>query len=235
MAFKAKAYSLRGLLSHRGPCYNPTMNSSATTEGDLQVDPDQYDRKVPTGWKFIIDLRMKDPSLSWKQIAKTVGYNYQTVLLWTARPDFQRYENWVISKQFSLLRTAEEEHNRKAVLERVRGKFESHMEEMQDRLLTILDTAEDPSLQAKIAQDWLDRSGAPAQRLDNSKRTFAMVMTPRMIEEFFERSKQAGLTLEGEIISQEGYSNPHALASQRHVDEVDSVVEARIARHQAEA
>jgi len=188
--WRCLAAAFRGImgLSFMGPSRPGTDPNTPTLD-------EQYDRRVPSGWKFALDLKLKDPGLGWKAIAKAIGYSYQTVLMWTTRPEFQRYESWVVSRQFSPL-IPEEERKRQSVIDRVRGKFETHMEEMQDRLLVLLDTVDDPSLQAKIAQDWLDRGGAPAARLDNGKRGFALVMSPEMINAFFERSKEAGLIID---------------------------------------
>lgn len=197
----------------RGPPYNNgTMGAGAlagvpslpvgllrpsTTEGE------PYDRPVPTKWKLVLELRLKNLNESWKTIAKLAGYSYQTVLMWSKDPEFQRYETWLIERRLIDTATPEQRAQQKATMERVRDKFESHAEEMQERLLTILETAEEPGLQAKIAQDWLDRSGAPAQRVDSGRRGFAVVMTEEMLASFFARSREAGLTIEAEPIAQQ--------------------------------
>lgn len=158
-----------------------------------------YDRPVPTGWKMAVDLRLKNPGLSWKEIAKAIGYSYQTVLLWVKRPEYQRYEAFIVRNQLS-----EEspviQAERKATLDRVREKIESHSEEMLDRLLTIIETAEEPALQAKVAQDWLDRAGAVSQRAERNPRGFTLVMQPDVLQMFFDRAKEAGLIVDGEVV-----------------------------------
>jgi transposase len=165
-------------------------------EGNIRRE---YDRPVPTGWKMVVDLRLKQPGISWRDVAKIVGYSYQTVLYWTKQSGFQRYETFMIEGQ--MLDDPIKALESKATLDRVRERIESHSEEMLDRLLVILDTSEEPALQAKIAQDLLDRAGLPAQRNEKTARGFTLIMSEEMVKTFMERSREAGLldVVEGEV------------------------------------
>lgn len=155
----------------------------------------QYDRPVPTPWKMAVELRVKNPSASWKEVAKSLGYSHQTLLIWAKKPEFQRYENFVLQRILPDLPVAVE-LERKAVMQRVAERFETHAEEMQERLLTILETTEDTKLQAAIAQDWLDRTGAGAKR-PNDSRGFAVIMSEELLERFMLRAGEAGVELRG--------------------------------------
>jgi|SRR5690606_10653670 transposase len=178
----------------------------ALTFGDtLPAAPGEatYDRPVPLQWKIAVRLRIANPGMPWKQIAKHIGVSQQTVYLWTKKPEFQRYEAWAVD-QVKLDLPPELVEARKAVADRVRAKFESHAEEMQDRLLAILETEDDPKLQASIAQDWLDRAGHAPLRKDSGPRGVAVVMTPEILERFFGRAAEAfeGKTLDanGQVV-----------------------------------
>lgn len=160
----------------------------------------EYDRVVPTPWKMVVELRVKNPAASWKEIAKSVGYSHQTVLCWTKKAEFQRYENFVLARILPEV-PVRVEMERRATMQRVADRFETHAEEMQERLLVLLETVEDPKLQAQIAQDWLDRSGAGVQK-PSDKRGFALVMSDEVMSAFFTRAMEAGIIRESGSLAQ---------------------------------
>ena len=108
-------------------------------------------------------MRMKDPRLPLNEAAKSLGYSPTTLYMWTKRPEYIRYENWLVSKQWDGVPPAERAE-RQASQARIKERFEEHAEEMQDRLLAILDTVDDPKIQTQVAMDWLDRAGHSVQR-----------------------------------------------------------------------
>jgi hypothetical protein len=63
---------------------------------------------------------------------------------------------------------------------------------MQGRLLTILETVDDPKIIKEIAQDWLDRAGAGAPNR-TATRALAVVVSDEVMQRFFTRAQEAGL------------------------------------------
>jgi transposase len=162
-----------------------------------------YDRPVPLQWKLAVQMRIQNPGIPWKQVAKSLGISHQTIYIWTKKPEFQRYEAWCVD-QVKIEIPEEMVRAQAAVADRVRSRFETHAEEMQDRLIAILETEDDPKLQASIAQDWLDRAGHSAVRKDNGPRGVALVMTPEVLERLMGRAAEAfdGKTLDvhGQVV-----------------------------------
>jgi DNA-binding MarR family transcriptional regulator len=127
---------------------------------------------VRTEFKLMAELRCQAPDIGKSDIAKRLGVSYQTVRMWLMRPEYQRYENWVIRQVYDALPLEE-----RALRADVTETFQTFASEMQERLLHIVETTEDEKLQAAIAHDWLDRSGHSAvKKTDN--RSFTFVLTP---------------------------------------------------------
>lgn len=167
-------------------------DAAAVHEFEQEVrNGELYDRVVPTGMKMLAQMRVKNPMESVKTVAKAIGVSYQTAKIWMKRPDYQRYESWLM--KHSLPELPEETRiARETIAERVREKFESHAEDMQDRLLEILETVDDPRLQAEIAKDWLDRTGHGARR-EEKKGSSVMVLSGEAMAEILRRAEEAGL------------------------------------------
>jgi hypothetical protein len=147
----------------------------------------------------VADLRVKDPSITAKELGSRTGYNPQTIGIWLRRPDYQRYENWVMRGHFEVSITREREAV--AVQTRVRERLEECAPEMLDRLIEIAETIDDPKVQAQIAQDLLDRAGHGALK-HQMKSGLAMIMTEEMLMNFALRAREAGLVgiVEGEVV-----------------------------------
>jgi hypothetical protein len=146
---------------------------------------------------MLADMRLKDPRIPLTEAAKSLGYAHTTLYVWIRRPEYIRYENWLISRDWQPLPPGERAE-RQASMTRVKERFEAHAEEMQDRLLAILDTVDDPKLQAQVAQDWLDRSGAAAQKTAPA-RGLTLVADERLLKRFLDRAVEAELVVEGEV------------------------------------
>lgn len=116
---------------------------------------------VPTAWKMLAEMRVQAPDATYKSLAASLGYNAITISRWVQDPLYQAYENFVIGKVSDELPVHLREE-RTASLERVQKKFIEHAEEMQDRLIELARTVDDPKVQVAIAQDFLDRAGAGA-------------------------------------------------------------------------
>ena len=114
---------------------------------------------VRTEWKLMAEIRTREPNVPLSEVAKRLGYSYQTVLQWSKRPLYQAYETWLVRGTYDALppevRRAKED---------VQEQFAEFAGSMQDRLLTILETTPDAKLQVQIATDWLDRAGHAAVR-----------------------------------------------------------------------
>jgi hypothetical protein len=155
---------------------------------------------VPAAWKVVADLRVKDPTLTLKQLGASVGYNSGTVWKWTKDPAYQRYENWVLSGQMPSV-SREMELARADTVARVKERLGTHAEEMYDRLLFILETSDDAKLQKEIAQDLLDRAGVMSQRQQGPQRSFTIPLTEDTVIMFLTRAREAGLVVEGVVDS----------------------------------
>lgn len=155
-------------------------------------------------WRMLADMRMKDPRLPLCDAAKALGYSATTLYMWTKRPEYVRYENWLVSRIWDGVPPAERAE-RQASMVRVRERFEEHAGEMQDRLLAILDTVDDPKVQAQVAQDWLDRSGAAVQR-NVAPRGLTLIADAKLLERFLTRAIEAELIpiAAGELPCSEG-------------------------------
>lgn len=109
---------------------------------------------VRTEFKLMAEMRVREPNIPLSDIAKRLGFSYQTILMWSKKPLYQAYETWLVRNEYAALppevRRAKEE---------VQDGFAEFAGEMQDRLLAILETTPDQRLAATIAQDWLDRAG----------------------------------------------------------------------------
>ena len=168
---------------------------TAIPSGEMRKDAPAdvpYDRVVPTEWKLAVQRKLMDPTATWKQVAKDLGFTQQTVYIWTRNPEFQRYENWCITKELRDL-PPEVRARRADARERLELGFETHAEEMQERLLAILATTDDEKLQASIAQDWLDRTPGGQSVRTTDKRSLQLVMTPELLEMFEIRRREAEL------------------------------------------
>jgi DNA-binding MarR family transcriptional regulator len=147
----------------------------------------EYDRPVRTEYKLLAALRAQPGAPSLREVADRLGYSYSAVLQWTKRPDYQRYESWLINQQFIELAP-----EGKKLREVISDQFSEYAQYMQERLLAILDSTHNERLQKEIAQDWLDRAGhGPIRRSDG--RSIQLVLTPELVQQLRDRAAEAQL------------------------------------------
>lgn len=142
---------------------------------------------IRTEFKLLALRRVEQPNARVADLAAGLGYAYLTVLNWLKRPDYQAYENWLINKVY------EPPPEVREARVRVQEKFETHAEEMQDRLLGILDHIDDPKIHKEIALEWLDRAGHAVVR-KHEVRQLSMTLTADALQLLEQRSREAGLT-----------------------------------------
>ena len=161
---------------------------------------ESFGEAVPTAWKLCVQVRVKDPGVPIKELARMLGYAPTTVYLWTKNPKYQRYEDYVVRQVQSAV-PERVDKGRTEVAKSVAERFLTHAEEMQDRLLAILDTVDDPKLQASIAEGWLDRAGFAVPK-GKQERAFAVVISDDMMQTFLDRAREASLlpAIDGEVI-----------------------------------
>lgn len=153
--------------------------------------PDVYPGGVvPVTWKRCVQLKLENPGINLKEIGKVLGVNQQTVGGWTRQFAYQQYENWCISKLPPEVSTLIEKDQKDALV-RVREKFETYLDDMQDRLMLILETTESEKLQVEIIQDAFDRTGFASKK--DAPRSTPFIFTPDAVREFFNRAEEAGL------------------------------------------
>mgnify|MGYP005818496997 CR=1 FL=1 len=109
---------------------------------------------VRTEYKLLAGLRTEHPEWTVKELASRLGYSGGAIRTWLKSPEYQRFENWLLKKTWEAMPALVRESH-----EQVQERFADFAGYMQERLLDIIDTSEDPKLQAQVAQDWLDRAG----------------------------------------------------------------------------
>jgi transposase-like protein len=150
---------------------------------------------VPVGWKVLVEQRRQFPGASLRELAKTIGVNQQTVYSWVKKPEYQRYENWVLTQKFEGAPETKQEAVRDAVAG-VKLKYETYLDEMFDRLQHILETTESEKLQTEIILDGFDRVGLVSKK-DAAARVTPILVTPEVMQEFMDRASEAGLMPRG--------------------------------------
>lgn len=154
---------------------------------------DQYPGPaVPLLWKRIVDLRMDQPGIKGTEIARELGINQQTVYLITRKVEYQKYEDWRLRKVVPLATVELGTAVRRDAVQIVREKYETYLDEMQDRLMHILETTQSEKLQVEIIHDTYDRMGFVSKK-DSAARVTPIVMTGEAMREFMNRAKEAGL------------------------------------------
>lgn len=143
----------------------------------------------------MVELKLQQPGITGKELAKVLGYNQQTIYLWQRRADYQAYENWALTKEVPQVSLVVEEA-RVETLHKVRERFETYTEEMQDRLLAIIRMTDNEKLQAELCQDFLDRAGVEKVKPKDAERKTPILFTPEAVQEFFHRAAEAGLVPE---------------------------------------
>ncbi len=145
---------------------------------------------VPLTWKMCVQLKLENPGITNKELAKSLGVNQQTVGLWVSRYEYQQYEDWCLKKKAPSLSLIAEEKKQEALV-LVRDRFESYLEEMQHRLMHILETTDSEKLQVEIIHDTFDRVGFASKK--DAPRATPIVVTADAMVEFMRRAREAGI------------------------------------------
>lgn len=154
---------------------------------------DVYDAPVKVEWKLMATVRADEPSVTNVDLSRRVGVNQNTISRWLRDSQYQRYENWILTKNFDALPL-----DTRDVIQDVTDDFVDGSPEMQDRLRSIIAMTNDPKLEASLCQDWLDRAGYAPQRKVANNGGKTLVLTAEAMEVIFRRGREAGLT-EGAI------------------------------------
>jgi transposase-like protein len=159
---------------------------------------------IPFGWKRCVELQVQNPGITLKELAKELQVNAGTICGWRKRPEYQQYENWVLQREapsaITAIMPAAQVDRVKAVKER----FETYLDEMESRLMHILETTESEKLQVEIIQDIFDRTGFAPKK--DEARVTPLVVTGEAMAEFMRRAAEAGISVipapvvEGEVI-----------------------------------
>jgi hypothetical protein len=149
---------------------------------------DVYDVPVRVEWKLMASIRTDAPTTTNVELAKSIGVNVNTIGRWLKEPQYQRYENWMLTKNFETRPLSD----REAILD-VSDEFTEGSLEMQDRLRNIISMTNDPKLEASLCQDWLDRAGYAPQRKIAQSGGKTLVLTAEAMEVIFRRGHEAGL------------------------------------------
>lgn len=147
-----------------------------------------FDVPVRVEWKLMASLRSDSPTVTNVELAKRIGVNVNTITRWLGDPGYQRYENWILTKNFEAMPL-----ERKVVEADVQATLQGNAPEMADRLYKIIESTGDPKLEAELCQDWLDRAGFAAQRKVATSQLRPVILTAEAAEIFFRRAKEAGL------------------------------------------
>jgi len=142
---------------------------------------------VRTELKMLAHLLLESPASSNKELGAALGVSAGAISHWRKSAEYQRFENWLLRKHVESLPPA-----LRTIREQVEEKFQDFAGYMQDRLLHILDTSEDPKIQVDVAHDWLDRAGfAPVKKQMSG--VFSLNLTADAVKELQRREFEAGL------------------------------------------
>jgi hypothetical protein len=138
----------------------------------------------------VVQIKLDNPGITKNELAKAVGVNGQTIAVWFRKLEFQQYENWVLHNLEPEQAAAVQE--RKDAIQTARTKYETYLDEMQDRLFSILETTESEKLQVDIIFDSMDRVGLVSKK--DAPRATPIVMTGEAMAEFMRRAVECGIT-----------------------------------------
>src|SRR3977135_2309530 len=102
-----------------------------------------YDIPIRVEWKLMASLRADAPSTSNVELGKRVGVNVNTITRWLNDPEYQRYENWILTKNFDALPLSTRQD-----LRSVQDRIAEGSPEMLDRLYGIIQSIGDPKIEA---------------------------------------------------------------------------------------
>jgi DNA-binding XRE family transcriptional regulator len=159
---------------------------------------------------------LQNPGITNKELAKELGVNHQTIMGWRKTYEYQQYENWVLQRLPPETRSLIPQE-KKDVLLKVRERFETYLDEMEDRLMTILQTTESEKLQVEIIHDVYDRVGFVSKK--EQSRQQPLLITAEAMAEFMSRATEAGILREVA-----GSSTHHSTRSLVHVEAVEGEV-----------
>jgi hypothetical protein len=146
---------------------------------------------VPVGWKLLAQARVESPHVPATDLALAVGVSAQTIRIWTRKPEYQRYENWVLKQEYDKL--VPNGGQKDTPVERLKEKVFDYADECFERLKDIIETSQDPKLVSSLSQDILDRAGvAPVKEIKHSGQR-AMIVSEEVLRMFAARAIEAGV------------------------------------------
>lgn len=154
-----------------------------------------YDEYVRTEWKLLALKRVDNPAMSVADIAKSIGYNPNTVRVWLQTPTYQRYENWLISQRRDELVGLPTTYHPRFEKTTVPERFQEYQAEMQARLLDLIETTSSDKLQADLIQNWLAYCGIVPKNVAQNNAAGGPTITVDKMIIFAQRAAEVGLTL----------------------------------------
>jgi|TARA_R110002020_G_scaffold30908_3_gene97040 hypothetical protein len=152
----------------------------------MGIPVETYDIPIRTEWKMLGSLQVEEPMATLQDKASRLGVNVNTVRRWLKDNDYQRYENWLINKTFVSVPLEEQRI--------ISETYETHAPDMQQRLLDIIESTNDPKLESALAQDWLDRTpSAPKRGAAASSGGLVLHLDADALATFINRATEAGL------------------------------------------
>lgn len=153
---------------------------------------------VRTEYKLLAKARVEAPSLGIGEIAKAMGYSYQTVLMWLKRRDYQEYESWLIGQQNTTIEPTiclPTPYERRTM----HAQINEFAEEMFERLQVIAATTGNEKLQVEIAHDALDRAGFASKRTEQ-RAAPQFILTAEAMQVLLQREAESrGTVIVGEL------------------------------------
>ena len=152
----------------------------------MSIPVETYDVPVRTEWKLLGSMQVEEPMATLQDKATRIGVNVNTVRRWLRAQTYQRYENWLINKTFVTVPAEEQKI--------LADQYESRAPDMQQRLLDIIESTNDPKLESSLALDWLDRTpSAPKRGAAAASGGLVLHLDADALATFAQRAVEAGL------------------------------------------
>ena len=152
----------------------------------MSIPVETYDVPVRTEWKLLGSMQVEEPMATLQDKATRIGVNVNTVRRWLRDQTYQRYENWLINKTFVTVPAEEQKI--------LADQYESRAPDMQQRLLDIIESTNDPKLESSLALDWLDRTpSAPKRGAAAASGGLVLHLDADALATFAQRAVEAGL------------------------------------------
>ena len=152
----------------------------------MSIPVETYDVPVRTEWKLLGSMQVEEPMGTLQDKATRLGVNVNTVRRWLRDQSYQRYENWLINKTFVTVPAEEQKI--------LADQYESRAPDLQQRLLDIIESTNDPKLESSLALDWLDRTpSAPKRGAAAASGGLVLHLDADALATFAQRAVEAGL------------------------------------------